>query len=770
MTAVSTVAGVRAAGKMVPTTTTTATTMPVVRAVQRDGGVMQGDNKPWVAPRARIFPGAESATETSAVATDYATVPGGRSNLFGFSPSQGRVDSDEDSDEDGEVLRVDNESIDDEDQLAISNLGIPPGVVESLAKRGITQLFPIQRAVMDPAMQGRDLIARAKTGTGKTLAFGIPIIHNIVTENEVHRIVRRPGRAPRALVLAPTRELAKQVEREFMETAPMLATVCVYGGVSITMQQRQLERGVDIAVGTPGRIQDLIDRRVLDLHDIRHFVLDEADQMLAVGFEEDVERILEQMPRNRQGMLFSATMPTWVKKLARKYLKDPLTIDLVGETDEKLAEGIKLYALSTGQSAKRSILNDLIAVYAKGGKSIVFTQTKRDADDVAFALGRVVGCEALHGDITQSQREKTLNGFREGRFSVLVATDVAARGLDIPNVDLVIHYEIPNDPETFVHRSGRTGRAGKEGSAILMFTDSQLRTMRLIERDIGCKFERIGAPHMDDVLRASGEQATQLIKRVHPELTDVFMQTAETLLADQGPSALAAALAHLSGFTQPPASRSLLTHEEGLTTLRLVRMSSSQPLGPRVVMGVLSDIWQAAADNVGKIRVIADPKVAGAVFDLPEDIAKELLSKPLPPGDVIDAPKKLPRLDEDDFGGRGRTGDMYGRFSQQGGGRFSGGRGSLDRGGRPGGRGIDRFVGRSGGDRFNDRTVSRGGGHPDDWSRGSPSSGSRFADEDRFSRSPSGRSDRSFDRGTFSGTCFVCNQPGHRASDCPQRR
>jgi ATP-dependent RNA helicase DDX21 len=367
-------------------------------------------------------------------------------------------------------------------------------------------------------------------------------------------------------VLAPTRELAKQVEREFMETAPMLATVCVYGGVSITMQQRQLERGVDIAVGTPGRIQDLIDRRVLDLHDIRHFVLDEADQMLAVGFEEDVERILEQMPRNRQGMLFSATMPTWVKKLARKYLKDPLTIDLVGETDEKLAEGIKLYALSTGQSAKRSILNDLIAVYAKGGKSIVFTQTKRDADDVAFALGRVVGCEALHGDITQSQREKTLNGFREGRFSVLVATDVAARGLDIPNVDLVIHYEIPNDPETFVHRSGRTGRAGKEGTAILMFTDSQLRTMRLIERDIGCKFERIGAPHMDDVLRASGEQATQLIKRVHPELTDVFMQTAETLLADQGPSALAAALAHLSGFTQPPASRSLLTHEEVISS------------------------------------------------------------------------------------------------------------------------------------------------------------------------------------------------------------
>jgi ATP-dependent RNA helicase DDX21 len=239
-------------------------------------------------------------------------------------------------------------------------------------------------------------------------------------------------------------------------------------------------------------------------------------------------------------------------------------------------------------------------VYGKGGKSIVFTQTKRDADDVALAMGHFVGCEALHGDITQSQREKTLNAFREGKFSVLVATDVAARGLDIPNVDLVchhclslsvkfylipmllavlihgtsltqvascggwqiIHYEIPNDPETFVHRSGRTGRAGKEGTAILMFTDRQLRTMRLIERDVGCKFERVGPPNAEDVMHASSEQATEVIRRVHPQLREVFMPTAELLLAQQGPSALAAALAHLSGFSQPPSARSLITHEE----------------------------------------------------------------------------------------------------------------------------------------------------------------------------------------------------------------
>ncbi len=230
----------------------------------------------------------------------------------------------------------------------------------------------------------------------------------------------------------------------------------------------------------------------------------------------------------------------------------------------------------------------------------MFTQTKRDADDVALAMGHFVGCEALHGDITQSQREKTLNAFREGKFSVLVATDVAARGLDIPNVDLVchhslslsvkfylipmllvvlihgtgltqvascggwqiIHYEIPNDPETFVHRSGRTGRAGKEGTAILMFTDRQLRTMRLIERDVGCKFERVAPPNAEDVMNASSEQATEVIRRVHPQLREVFMPTAELLLAQQGPSALAAALAHLSGFSQPPSARSLITHEE----------------------------------------------------------------------------------------------------------------------------------------------------------------------------------------------------------------
>ncbi|EHA8587775.1 DEAD-box ATP-dependent RNA helicase 53 [Cocos nucifera] len=363
--------------------------------------------------------------------------------------------------------------------LEIARLGISQEIVSDLARKGITKLFPIQtsvlyglclgfvlfapwmgleldiglRAVLEPAMQGRDMIGRARTGTGKTLAFGIPIMDKIIRFNAKHG----RGRNPLAIVLAPTRELARQVEKEFRESAP-LDTLCVYGGVPIQRQMRTLDYGVDVVVGTPGRIIDLLKRGALNLSEVQFVVLDEADQMLAVGFDEDVEIILEKLPLNRQSMMFSATMPSWIRRLTQKYLKDPVTIDLE---------------------------------HAKGGKCIVFTQTKRDADRLAYVMGRRFECEALHGDISQNQRERTLAGFRDGRFHILVATDVAARGLDIPNVDLVLHYELPNTSELFVHRSGRTGRAGKKGSAILIYTNEQTRAVRAIEQDIGCKFTEL---------------------------------------------------------------------------------------------------------------------------------------------------------------------------------------------------------------------------------------------------------------------------------------
>ncbi|KAL9141081.1 hypothetical protein ABFS82_14G079700 [Erythranthe guttata] len=642
------------------------------------------------------------------------------------------------------------------DELDMTKLKLPRRLVETLEKRGISQLFPIQRAVLVPALEGRDIIARAKTGTGKTLAFGIPIIKGLEDSEQANGPPRR-GRLPKVLVLAPTRELAKQVEKEFMDSAPYLNTVCIYGGVSYVTQQSALTRGVDVVVGTPGRIIDLIRSNSLKLGEVEYLVLDEADQMLAVGFEDDVETILQKLPPKRQSMLFSATMPTWVKKLARKYLDNPLTIDLVGDQEDKLAEGIKLYAIPTTSASKRTILSDLVTVYAKGGKAIVFTQTKRDADEVSLVLTNSIASEALHGDISQHQRERTLNAFRQGKFTVLVATDVASRGLDIPNVDLIIHYELPNDPETFVHRSGRTGRAGKEGTALLMFTSNQRRTVNSLERDIGSKFEFISPPSVQEVLESSAEQVVATLGGVHPESLEYFTPTARKLMDKQGVSALAAALATLSGFSQPPSSRSLITHEQGLITLQLLRDAGSSRgyLSTRAVTGFLSDVYPSAAGEVVKIHVIADEKVQGAVFDLPEDIAKELLNVELPPGNTITRIAKLPPLQDD-----GPASDYYGRFSnnerrpQRGGG---GGGGSRDsRGG-----GSRSWSDNGGG--------SRGGSRDNNWSKNSRSSGSGsdwLVSDRRSSRSPSGGSrDRN-----FSGACFSCGESGHRSSECPTKK
>ncbi|XP_013660844.2 DEAD-box ATP-dependent RNA helicase 3, chloroplastic [Brassica napus] len=652
-------------------------------------------------------------------------------------------------------------SEDDGEELAISKLRLPQRLGESLEKRGITHLFPIQRAVLVPALEGRDIIARAKTGTGKTLAFGIPIIKRLTEQSGDYSAFRKSGRLPKFLVLAPTRELAKQVEKEIKESAPYLSTVCVYGGVSYTIQQSALSRGVDVVVGTPGRIIDLIEGRSLKLGEVEYLVLDEADQMLAVGFEEAVESILENLPQKRQSMLFSATMPTWVKKLARKYLDNPLNIDLVGDQDEKLAEGIKLYAISATSTSKRTILSDLITVYAKGGKTIVFTQTKRDADEVSLALSNSIASEALHGDISQHQRERTLNGFRQGKFTVLVATDVASRGLDIPNVDLVIHYELPNDPETFVHRSGRTGRAGKEGSAILMHSSSQKRTVRSLERDVGCRFEFISPPTVGDLLEASADQLVATLNGVHPESIKFFSATAQKLFEEKGTDALAAALAHLSGFSQPPSSRSLLSHEQGWVTLQLIRdpTNSRGFLSARSVTGFLSDVYRPAADEVGKIFMIADERVQGAVFDLPEDIAKELLEKEVPEGNSLSMITKLPPLQDD-----GPSSDNYGRFSS---------RDRMPRGG--GGSRGSRFGGRGGSSRGRDddrRSRSSGGGGSS-WSRGG--GGSRGSSDDWLIGGGSERRSSSSSRGpsrerSFGGACFTCGSSGHRAADCPDKR
>ncbi|XP_047157555.1 DEAD-box ATP-dependent RNA helicase 3, chloroplastic-like [Vigna umbellata] len=432
-------------------------------------------------------------------------------------------------------------------------------------------------------------------------------------------------------------------------------------------------------------------------------------------------------------------------------------VNKVGEQEEKLAEGIKLYALSATATSKRTVLSDLITVYAKGGKTIVFTQTKKDADEVSLALTSSIASEALHGDISQHQRERTLNGFRQGKFTVLVATDVAARGLDIPNVDLVIHYELPNDAETFVHRSGRTGRAGKEGTAILMYTSSQKRTVRSLEHDVGCKFEFISPPAMEEILESSAEQVVATLNRVHPESVKFFTATAQKLVEEQGASALAAALAQMSGFSQPPSCRSLINHEQGWITLQLTRDSdtSGRFFSARSVTGFLSDVYSPAADEVGKIHLIADERIKGAVFDLPEEVARELLKKELPSGNTISKITKLPTLQDDE-----PASDFYGKFSDRDRSNRRGSNSRDQRGfrssrGWEGGQDSDDEFGRGSRNFRSGNNRSRMGKNSgDDWLIGGGRS-------NRFSSS---------NRSGHGGACFNCGQPGHRAADCRKKR
>ncbi|KAI5083937.1 hypothetical protein GOP47_0000106 [Adiantum capillus-veneris] len=647
--------------------------------------------------------------------------------------------------------------------VEIAKLPISPLLINGLAKRGITSLFPIQRAVLEPTLKGHDIIARAKTGTGKTLAFGIPILDRVLKENE--KRTRGYGRAPLAVILAPTRELAKQVETELKESAPSAEIVCVYGGVSLDAQVRQVQKGVDIAVGTPGRMIDLLDRGALNLREVQYFVLDEADRMLAVGFEEAVEKILQHLPPQKQSLLFSATVPDWVRKLAGKYLKNHIIVDLVGDNDEKLAEGIKVYSISTTPGTRRFMLSDLITVYGKGRKAIVFTQTKKEADEVSSFLCSKLGCEALHGDISQHQREKTLKSFRDGRLSVLVATDVAARGLDISNVDLVVHYDVANDTETFVHRSGRTGRAGKQGTAILMYMEQQRRTLDSLERELGCKFEGLDPPGLEDVIGSSAHQAINKLKNVSQKTRDIFVSAAEKLYAEEGAGAFAAALACLCGCTELPTARSLISYEHGFMTLQVTRPGGSPIASAEAVTQFVSQAFPSAASSIGKIRMLSDSQVPGAVFDLPENMARSLLSMTIGTGEVLEAPKKLPRIVEDVF----RSGGFGGGFGRGFAPRSSPGR--FSSGGFSGGGNWS--SGSSGGSDWSSR-PSYGNNN---WSNRSPTG----SDNSNWSSRPSfgsggnsgsggfGGSGNGTSAGSslFSGKCLRCGQPGHRISDCP---
>ncbi len=418
--------------------------------------------------------------------------------------------------------------------------GLSDEVLNALSDMGFEEPTPIQKSAIGLALKGRDIIGLAQTGTGKTAAFGIPLIE---------KGVRGRGKTPYAIILAPTRELAVQVAKELNNIGKKkgIVSVPIYGGQSIERQIKSLQKGVDIVVGTPGRVIDHIERKTLVLKDISIVILDEADEMLNMGFIEDIERILREIPKKRQTMLFSATMPAEIVRISAKYMHEPEKVYV--DAKNLVVSKIKQVFYEVREEDKIKALTRLLDV-EDTSLTLVFCHTKREVDEVAGNLQQMgYSAGAIHGDFTQSFRDEMMDKFRKGDIDILVATDVAARGLDIPDVTHVINYSIPQNPDGYIHRIGRTGRAGKSGIAITLVTPREYRQLRLIEKTANTKISKAKLPTREEVKKArEAELVGELEATIEEGKHNGYLSLVEELFSRYSPhDVAAAALSLVSG-------------------------------------------------------------------------------------------------------------------------------------------------------------------------------------------------------------------------------
>ena len=366
-----------------------------------------------------------------------------------------------------------------------------PEIADALSDVGITSPFPIQEMTLSVALMGTDLIGQARTGTGKTLAFAIPVVQRTVAPHDPdYSELAAPGK-PQALILTPTRELTIQVAKDIDTASAKRGTrnLVIYGGVPYEPQLEALESGVDIVTGTPGRVLDLVNRRALDLSHVKSMVLDEADEMLDLGFLPDVESILSRTPELRQTMLFSATMPGAIVTLARKHMRHPMNIRAESPDEDHMVPATAQFVFQAHDMDKPEVVARILQA-EDVGRVLVFTRTKRQAQRVGEDLtDRGFPASPLHGDMAQPAREKALQKFRDGKINILVATDVAARGIDVAGITHVINYTCPEDHKTYVHRIGRTGRAGASGIAVTFVDWADLQRWKLINKELGLPFD-----------------------------------------------------------------------------------------------------------------------------------------------------------------------------------------------------------------------------------------------------------------------------------------
>ena len=399
-------------------------------------------------------------------------------------------------------------SVQSDQNPSFGDFGVKQEIVDALVAAGITHPFPIQAMTLPVAMQGHDIIGQAKTGTGKTLGFGVPLLHRVVAPGEDgYEDLKHPGK-PQALVVLPTRELAVQVAGD-LATASAKRSVRViqlYGGRAYEPQIETLRTGVDVVVGTPGRMIDLVKQGHLDLSHVKCVVLDEADEMLDLGFLPDVETLLSKTPASRHTMLFSATMPGAVVAMARRYMSQPTHIRANDPDDEGMTKkDIKQVVYRAHALDKVEVLARILQSEGRG-RTIVFARTKRTAAKVADELiERGFAAGSLHGDLGQGAREQALRAFRHGKIDVLVATDVAARGIDVDDVTHVVNYQCPEDEKTYLHRTGRTGRAGNKGTAVTFVDWDDVPRWSLIDKALG-----LGVPEPVETYSSSEHLYTDL--------------------------------------------------------------------------------------------------------------------------------------------------------------------------------------------------------------------------------------------------------------------
>ncbi|MFT3714802.1 MAG: DEAD/DEAH box helicase [Gordonia sp. (in: high G+C Gram-positive bacteria)] len=513
--------------------------------------------------------------------------------------------------------------------VTFDDFDIDDRVRAALDEVGYETPSPIQAATIPPLLTGRDVVGLAQTGTGKTAAFAIPILSRLDVT----------AKKPQALVLAPTRELALQVAEAFgrySSKMPEVKVLPIYGGQSYGIQLSGLRRGAQVIVGTPGRVIDHLDKGTLDLSELEFLVLDEADEMLTMGFAEDVERILADTPDSKQVALFSATMPSAIGRLARKYLNDPQEVKV--KTKTTTSDNITQRYLQVSHQRKLDALTRVLEVEPFDGM-IVFVRTKSATEELAEKLrARGHTAMAINGDLVQAQRERTINQLKDGSIDILVATDVAARGLDVDRISHVVNYDIPHDTESYVHRIGRTGRAGRSGNALLFVSPRERHLLRAIERATRSELQEIDLPSVDDVnaqrVVKFGESITNNLGSDHLDmfrgLVEKYASENDVAMAD-----IAAALAletRDGGFLmspdppkgerrERPERRERERKGGGNFATYRIAVGRKHKVSPGAIVGAIANEGGLTRGDFGNISIRDD----FSLVELPDDLDSETL-------------------------------------------------------------------------------------------------------------------------------------------------